>query len=169
MVAKKSASACPNGKSYTLAMKLTKYLKIFAPILVIFLAVYAWKSYEARESERISNSLQRPAVRMYRPPPGFVRDPRAQQLQANATRSMIRKNFPQAVNELKQSLEVQENPQVRYILGKAQAWAGNRGEAINTLKQVAKGKGDAAEFARNTLGEMERDPDWGADKRAPKP
>lgn len=142
-----------------------KYLKIFAPIFIIFLAFYAWKSYEANDLERINNSLQRPAVRMYRPPPGFVPDPRAQQLHADATRSMIGKDFPKAVEQLKQSLKVQENPNIRLVLCKALAWAGNRGEAINTLEPLSKEMSEIGMQANILLGEMERDPDWGADKR----
>ena len=142
-----------------------KYVKIFAPIFIIFLAVYAWKSREANEMERVSSSLQRPAVRPYRPPPGFVPDPRAQQLHADATRSMIGKDFPKAVEQLKQSLKVQENSNVRLILCKALAWAGNRGEAINTLEPLAKEMSETGMQANILLGQMKRDPNWGADKR----
>lgn len=139
-------------------MKNSKIIPIALVLsLLVASGVFAY-SYLMQKSD-----VPSPEFRVQRPkmPPGFVADKKALFLHMQAINHLKERKDLEAVKELKQALAIQENHRYRYILGVAQARAGQRGDAIKTLKQVAKTPTDSAPMARRTLGQMERDPKWG--------
>lgn len=91
-------------------------------------------------------------------------NPRAQGLSVAATQDMAGRNYAQAVEKLRQSLEIQPNPETQMQLAFALLKVRKRAEAIQLLRSVAQGQSDARQDAAKILVKAERDPNWGAPK-----
>lgn len=135
-------------------MKNTKTIAVAAiALLVILVGASMWM----RNSQEGRVDPQQTVANLPGATPSPTLDIRAVMWDSKANTLMVEGKYVESAEMFRKSLEIQENPVIRYELGRALTKAGRKEEAIQAFKQVMQGQ-DAimSKKAKKRIDDLER-------------